>query len=52
MHSNAVEKQQFPGVNLVRQIFKELGYKMKPINISEGYLGTKKLLRREYQILR
>lgn len=52
LHSNAVEKQQFPGVNLVRQIFKELGYKMKPINISEGYVGTKKILRREYQILK
>lgn len=52
LHSNAIDKQQFPGVNIVRQIFKEMGYKLKSINISEGYLGTKKLLRREYQVLK
>jgi len=52
LHSNAVEKQQFPGVNIVRQIFKEMGFRLKSINISDGYLGTKKLLRREYQILK
>jgi len=52
LHSNAIDKQQFPGVNIVRQIFKEMGYRLKSINISDGYLGTKKLLRREYQILK
>jgi len=52
LHSNAIEKQQFPGVNMIRQILKEMGYRLKSINISEGYLGTKKLLRREYQILK
>ena len=52
LHSNAMDKQHFPGVNIVRQIFKEMGYKLKPINISDGYLGTKKLLRTEYQIQR
>lgn len=52
LHSNAVDKQQFPGVNIVRQIFKEMGFRLKSINISDGYLGTKKLLRREYQILK
>lgn len=50
LHMNAIKKQSFPGVNIVRQIFKEMGYKLKPINISEGYLGNKKLLRREYLI--
>ena len=50
LHSTAIKKQSFPGVNIVRQIFKEMGYKLKPINISEGYLGSKKLLRREYII--
>lgn len=50
LHKNAVRKQSFPGVNIVRQIFKEMGYKLKPINISEGYLGSKKLLRREYLV--
>ena len=52
LHSNAVKKQSFPGVNIVRQIFKEMGYKLKPVNYSEGYLGAKKLLRREYQIIK
>lgn len=50
LQSTAIKKQSFPGVNIVRQIFKEMGYKLKPINISEGYLGSKKLLRREYII--
>lgn len=50
LHKNAIKKQSFPGVNIVRQLFKEMGYKLKPINISEGYLGNKKLLKREYLI--
>jgi len=52
LHSNAMKKQTFPGVNMVRQIFKEMGYRMKPITYSEGYLGSKKLIRREYQIIK
>lgn len=52
LHTNAVKKQHFPGVNMVRQIFKEMGYRLKPITYSEGYLGSKKLIRREYQILK
>lgn len=51
LHSNAIDKQSFPGVNIVRQIFKEMGLKLKPHNYSEGYLGKKKLLRREYNII-
>lgn len=50
LHKNAIKKQSFPGVNIVRQLFKEMGFKLKPINISEGYLGNKKLLKREYLI--
>ena len=46
----AIKKQSFPGVNIVRQIFKEMGYKLRPVNTSEGYSGTKKILRREYHI--
>ena len=52
LHHNAVDKQKFPGVNIVRQIFKEMGFKLKPVNISEGYLGKKKLLRREYHVIK
>jgi len=52
LHKNAQKKQSFPGVNMVRQIFKEMGYRLKPVTYSEGYLGTKKLIRREYHILK
>ncbi len=50
LHSNAIKKQSFPGVNIVGQIFKEMGYKLRPVNTSEGYIGKKKILRREYHI--
>jgi len=50
LHANAIKKQSFPGVNIVRQIFKEMGYKLRPVNTSEGYIGKKKILRREYFI--
>jgi len=50
LHNNALKKQSFPGVNIVRQIFKEMGYKLRPINTSEGYIGKKKILRRVYHI--
>lgn len=50
LHTNAIKKQSFPGVNIVRQIYKEMGYKLRPINTSEGYIGKKKILRREYCI--
>lgn len=50
LHTNAIKKQSFPGVNIVRQIFKEMGYKLRPVNTSLGYSGTKKILRREYHI--
>lgn len=51
LHSCAVKKQTFPGVNIVRQIFKFMGYKLKPVNYYEGYVGSKKLLRREYHVI-
>ena len=50
LHTNAIKKQSFPGVNIVRQIYKEMGYKLIPVNTSEGYIGTKKILRREYHV--
>ena len=50
LHTNALKKQSFPGVNIVRQIFKQMGYKLRPINTSEGYVGSKKILRRVYHI--
>ena len=51
LHSGAVKKQTFPGVNIVRQIFKFMGYRLKPVNYYDGYVGSKKLLRREYHVM-
>lgn len=51
LHTCAVKKQTFPGVNIVRQIFKFMGYRLKPVNYYEGYVGSKKLLRREYHVM-
>ena len=51
LHMCAVKKQTFPGVNIVRQIFKFMGYRLKPVNYYEGYVGSKKLLRREYHVM-
>ena len=51
LHSGAVKKQTFPGVNIVRQIFKFMGYRLKPVNYYDGYVGSKKLLRREYHVI-
>ena len=50
LHTNALKKQSFPGVNIVRQIFKAMGYKLRPINTSKGYIGNKKILQRVYHI--
>ena len=50
LHKTALKKQ-FPGVNLVRQILKELGYHLKPIVRSNGYIGTKKIVKRTYLIV-
>lgn len=50
LHTNALKKQSFPGVNIVRQIFKAMGYKLRPINTSHGYVGNKKILQRVYHI--
>ena len=50
LHKTALKKQ-FPGVNLVRQILKELGYHLKPIVRSDGYIGNKKIVKRTYIIV-
>lgn len=50
LHKTALKKQ-FPGVNLVRQILKDLGYHLKPIVRSNGYIGNKKIVKRTYMII-
>lgn len=53
LHTNAEEKQQFPNLNLLRQILKCNGLYLKPIKRSGGYdKGSgKKIIFREYMIV-
>lgn len=52
LQSNAEEKQQYPNLNLLRQILKCNGFKLKSVVRSGGYNKTtgKKITFREYQI--
>jgi len=47
LHKNSIKKQQFPLLNLLRQILKTINYNMVPIRKSNGYTksGQKKYLR-------
>jgi hypothetical protein len=48
LHKNSIKKQQFPLLNLVRQVMKTLNYKMEPIRMSNGYDKTGKKLYTRY----
>lgn len=51
LHNNAKTKQNWPLLNLVRQILKINNYKMKPYKKSNGYTkGGTKLYRRYFVI--
>ena len=52
LQSNAEEKQQFPNLNLLRQILKCNGFKLKSVVRSGGYNKTtgQKITYREYTI--
>ena len=50
LHKNAISKQQFPGVNIVRQILKDNGYQMNSRVQSMGYNGKHKVVQRYYII--
>lgn len=53
LHKNAVEKQKFPTLNLVRQILKSLRYKMEPVRKSAGYnKERKKIFVRYFRIVK
>jgi len=47
LHKNAETKQKWPLINIVRQILKINGYKLKPFRKSNGYddNGKKKIIR-------
>ena len=52
LHKNAIQKQRFPQINLLRQILKCNGYRLKPCVVSLGYCRAtgKKKAKRTYII--
>jgi hypothetical protein len=52
LHSTAELKQVYPAINLLRQVLKECGYKLKPIVKSDGYENKRKKVKRSYLIVR
>lgn len=53
LHSNALKKQRFPLLNLIRQILSAYHYKMVPIRKSNGYTKDGiKLYKRYFTILK
>jgi hypothetical protein len=52
LHSNSELKQKFPAINMLRQILKCLGYKLKPVLINLGYNKQtgKKITKRTFTI--
>ena len=51
LHYNATSKQRFPGVNILRQILRIHGYKMRPVVRCMGYDKGRKLIKRSYLIV-
>ena len=51
LHDNAVKKQKWPLINLVRQLLKALNYKLVPIRKACGYdKEKKKIFKRLFRI--
>ena len=50
LQSNAKDNQKWPLINIVRQLLKTIGYNMKPIRKSDGYLNNKKKYKRYFLI--
>ena len=51
LHMNSVTKQKFPGINMLRQILKCNGFKLKPKVVSMGYVGDIKMVKRFFVIV-
>lgn len=52
LHGNSTNKQKFPAINMLRQLLKCNGYKLKPKVISHGYnpITKNKILERFFVI--
>ena len=51
LHTNSTIKQRFPGINMLRQILKCNGLKLKPKVVSMGYIGDVKMVKRFFTIV-
>jgi len=51
LHMNSTIKQRFPGINMLRQILKCNGLKLKPKVVSMGYIGDVKMVKRFFTIV-
>ena len=51
LHMNSIIKQKFPGINMLRQILKCNGFRMKPKVVSLGYVGDIKMTKRFFVIV-
>ena len=52
LQKNAEEKQQFPLINIVRQLLKAKYYKMEPIRKANGYEKSGKKLYKRYFLVK
>lgn len=50
IHDNALNKQKWPLINLVRQILSQYNYKLEPVRKANGYIDGKKMYKRYFKI--
>ena len=51
LQKNAKKTQQWPLINIVRQILKSCGYNMKPLRVANGYTKAGKKLYRRFFVV-
>ena len=50
LHKNSTQKQRFPAINMLRQILRCNGFKLKPKVVSLGYVNHIKVIKRYFTI--
>lgn len=50
LHKNALDKQRYPAINLLRQILREHDYRLVPHVVNKGYDGKTKIVERYFSI--
>ena len=51
LQKNAKKNQQWPLINIVRQVLKSCGYSMKPLRVANGYTKSGKKLYRRFFVI-